>query len=372
MAQEKRKIIVSFAEDGSPIYKFLKAYSQDEMNVKIVKAFVESGRINEIIPSLHIASPSGNSILIKDYAVEWLNRKRKLKENSRVTYLKHINQYIIPCLGNLPLKSISVCDVQAMLDHYSSLSCKTLKEMKNTLSQIFKYAVSDEILKRNPCDSVDIVIPSTKKNERKALPLKQYQEIIGSLQNLTGDDKRFLALCLFTAMRRGEVLGLRWEDLFDGKIHIKRNVTHPQRNLPAITSPKTQAGIRTIPIIAPLSEALSPFENNGFIIGGENPITLSAYRAMWRRIQKTIKMHGATPHTLRHSYLTYAAGVTTDIKTIQGISGHADVFTLMNRYAHPQEEKVDALSAEMTKLFTQKVVLSETDEPVDNQRTEGD
>ena len=65
-------------------------------------------------------------------------------------------------------------------------------------------------------------------------------------------------------------------------------------------------------------------------------------------------MHGATPHILRHSYLTYAVGATIDFKTIQGISKHSNVFTLMNRYAHPQEEKKVELSEEMAKILTQK------------------
>lgn len=95
-------------------------------------------------------------------------------------------------------------------------------------------------------------------------------------------------------------------------IHVKRNVTHPQRNQPEITTPKTKAGIRTIPIIKPLQQVLTPSLKSGYIVGGESPLTLSAYRAMWYRITKTIDMHGATPHTLRHSYLTYAVGATTD------------------------------------------------------------
>ena len=62
-------------------------------------------------------------------------------------------------------------------------------------------------------------------------------------------------------------------------------------------------------------------------------------------------MHGATPHVLRHSYLTYAVGATTDFKTIQGISGHADIFTLLNRYAHSQEDKVLELSEKMAQIL---------------------
>ena len=73
---------------------------------------------------------------------------------------------------------------------------------------------------------------------------------------------------------------------------------------------------------------------------------------MWNRITKSIDLHGATPHILRHSYLTYAVGATKDFKTVQGISGHADAFTLLNRYAHPQDDKVMELSSEMEKLLT--------------------
>ena len=72
---------------------------------------------------------------------------------------------------------------------------------------------------------------------------------------------------------------------------------------------------------------------------------------MWARIGKTIDMHGATPHVLRHSYLTYAVGETTDYKTVQGISGHADLNTLLNTYAHPQQEKVVELAKSMTRIL---------------------
>ena len=73
---------------------------------------------------------------------------------------------------------------------------------------------------------------------------------------------------------------------------------------------------------------------------------------MWNRIRNTIELHGATPHVLRHSYLTYAVGATTDFKTIQGISDHSDLFTLLNTYAHSQDDKVLELSEKMAQILT--------------------
>lgn len=353
MGFEQRRVIVGYHDNGLPIHKMLSAKNQEEMNIKIVQAFIESGRIRELLPSLQSVLSASEGILLKDYAIQWLQRKRKLKETTRTFYEKHLNQYIIPALGDKSIQSITPSDVQAMLDKHKYLSAKTLKEMKGVLSQVFHYAISDELLVKNPCCNLDVEIPSTKCSIRQALPIEQYHEIISNLLMLSPSDKRFLALCLFTAMRRGEVLGLRWEDIYSGMIHVKRNVTHPQRNMPEITTPKTKAGFRSIPIIEPLKAILSPLQRTGFIVGGEKPMSLSAYRAMWKRITTTIDMHGATPHTLRHSYLTYAVGATTDFKTIQGISGHADVFTLLNKYAHPQEKKIIELSDEMSRILTE-------------------
>lgn len=358
MGYERRKIIVSFDNDGIPIYKDLQAKTQDEMNVKIVQAFIASGRIWDYMkkPS-EIATQNQNSntdnINVKVYCYDWLERKRKLKETTRANYKKYIDDYIIPAMGQKNIQDIRPGDVQDMLDKFSHLSKKTQHDMKAILHQIMKYAISDELIKKNPCDSVDIELTSTKESHREALDIVDCKNIIENLHQLSANDARFVAIIAFTGIRRGEALGLKKEDidLEAGTISIRRNVTHPQRNLPTVTSPKTQAGIRTLPI----ADGLKPFLDNlqdGFLFGGKEPLTLSAFRAMWRRINKCIDMHKATPHVLRHSFITYAVGESNDYKTVQGLSGHADMNTLLNRYAHPQEAKMKMLSQKINQILT--------------------
>ena len=353
MGKERRRVIIGYNDDNTPIYKILQANTQDEMNNKIVKAYIESGRIKELLPNQPLTESVQSEIpLLKSYADEWIKRKRKLKDTTRVNYLKYLNEYILPVLGDKPLDKITVSDVQDMLDQFKHLSFKTLKDAKGILSQIFKYAISDELIKKNPCLSVDIEIPSDKKSERTALSVDEYKDIIANLHLLNDSDRRFLGRCMYTAMRRGEALGVRWDDIDGSILHIRRNVTHPQQNTPVITTPKTSAGIRDIPIVEPLAEILSPIQKSGYIVGGgDKPLSLSAYRARWERINKTIDMHGATPHVLRHSYLTYAVGETNDYKTVQGISGHADLNTLLNTYAHSQANKVVELANNVTKIL---------------------
>lgn len=61
--------------------------------------------------------------------------------------------------------------------------------------------------------------------------------------------KRFISLVLFTGMRRGEVLGLQWEDIDveEGMISISRAVSYTT-NQPIPSTPKTKNGIRKIPL----------------------------------------------------------------------------------------------------------------------------
>lgn len=345
VGKERRQVIVGWDCDGVPIYKNLRANSQDEMNIKIVQAFIESGRIG----NLYGKTSEKKFPNLKDYSDDWLSRKRKLKETTRKNYRKYLDEYILPFMGDKKVNDIKPTDVQKMLDNYAHLSHKTLKDMKSILSQIFRYCESDELIDKNPCENADIEIPSDKVTKRDALSIEDYKDIIANLPKCPEKCILFVSLCIYTGMRRGEILGLRKEDIdISAKtITVCRNVVHPQQNKPVITTPKTKAGYRMIPIDENLIPLLKKVDHDGFIFGGESPYTLSAYRNMWKRITTTIDMHGATPHSLRHSYLTYAVGLTTDYKTVQGLSGHADLNTLLNRYAHIQQDKVVELSRSM-------------------------
>lgn len=56
----------------------------------------------------------------------------------------------------------------------------------------------------------------------------------------------------------------------------------------------------------------------------------------------------------RHSFLTYAQTVVTDIKTLQAIAGHADIQTTMNRYVHQQNDRIVETGKRVTDLFVQQ------------------
>ena len=224
--------------------------------------------------------------------------------------------------------------------------------MLTFMSQIFKDAIEDELAVADPTASRKIVVPSEKVTVRDALPLDEYKDILSKLPLLCADDRRMMALMMLTGMRRGEALGLRWEDidLAAGLIHIQRNVTYAQ-NQPFIGTPKTAKGERDVPINNMLLTYLEPVQKEGFIIGDTEPISRMSYRRRMERIEATIDLHRATAHIFRHSYLTYAASLGSDLKTLQSIAGHADIQTTMNRYVHKQTDKIIETGNRLQALF---------------------
>ena len=77
----------------------------------------------------------------------------------------------------------------------------------------------------------------------------------------------------------------------------------------------------------------------------------NALKRLDKSIKRQIDLHGATPHVFRHTYITTLAKAGIDLKTIQRISGHANITTTLNIYTHTREEEIQAAGAKVGKLI---------------------
>ena len=170
-------------------------------------------------------------------------------------------------------------------------------------------------------------------------------------------------------MRRGEVLGLCWDDMtFSIKpIYARRNMTYPP-NQPSITSAKAENGIRQVPVDGNLIELLDrPAHAKGYAIGGRKPITLMVYRWMYEKIQKQMDPREATEHVLRHSSLTLPDAAGVEPKTLRRIAGHGDFMITMNRHVHGREKEISAAGAKLSSMMD--VTLEPLPEEAKGQKT---
>lgn len=269
--------------------------------------YVKYGKIDRFLAEMQ-KPLSGESakkvVLFCDYYEKvWLPEKRRsCKSTTLAGYMGYFRKYLLPEFGDCNLYDIHPFDIQEYFQSIQHLTLKTQKEHYNVLSNLFDYAMDDEnvALPRNPVKSKYVKVKYSESDSviREPLPSEVVTEIISQIGTLPLMERRLMALLLFTGMRRGEVLGLRWEDLDfkTGFITVRRNATYAH-NQAEVTTPKTSNGFRSLPLYAQLAEMLGTPKKSGYIIGEQKtPITGTAYQCMFEKIRKAVDLHGATAH----------------------------------------------------------------------------
>lgn len=306
--------------------------------------------LDAILSALQQQQPD---VKMGDYANKWFEsfKKKRLRPGTQKTYSYLLNKHIIPFFSERAVASISVADIQSFYDSLSYLSRSTLRQMRVILHQIFRAAKEDKLIADNPTES-DRLSYSNRMSVREALTQDAIQHIVRQLVRLKGSDLLLLSLLIYTGERRGEVLGLRWEDIdFDSDmIHVERAVAFPS-NQPFVGETKSKAGVRSIPLLPELKNILLRYKKaEGYIVGnGDKPLTERAYRCAYKRIDSKLDLHGATAHVFRHTFMTMAVDAL-DLKTLQTIAGHASHVTTM-RYVHKRDEKIAAAKDKLTGMF---------------------
>ena len=312
---------------------------------------IESDVLIRLLASAGGTVPS-NAPLMKDYAMTWFEHYKKptLKTKTIICYRTMFN-HILPFFGEMQLTEITTSDIQSFFDQFRDASRSTVKHMKDVLHQIFDSAIEDGYITKNPTDSKRLVMPS-KVTERQPLKPEQVRHILQEMPRLDLQARLLLMLLLYTGERKGEVRGLRWEDIdFENNlIHVRRAISSAQ-NQPTVVSTKSKAGIRDIPLLPELRRFLQQFkQREGYLLGRQRPLTEAQYRRLFDRIGLKVNLYGATSHVFRHTFLTMAAS-SLDPKTLQAIAGHASCDITMNRYVHKRDDKVKESRQKLAGLF---------------------
>ena len=154
----------------------------------------------------------------------------------------------------------------------------------------------------------------------------------------------FLALFLiYTGCRKGEALALQFKDIDieNKKIKITKSV-YFESDRPKIKQPKTENGIREIPLLDVLIPHLPKGKPEDYVFSpdGKTPYGQSTFNRHWKKYQEQSGVN-ATPHQLRHAYATLLYEANIDERLAMEIMGHADIATTRNIYTHIRTSKLD-------------------------------
>lgn len=211
-----------------------------------------------------------SNITLNDVYKMWKNDKVGLKQTTRNNYIYMYEHFVMNDFGNRKIKEIRKSDVRRYYNGIvdsKKMSVATLESIHTVLHQVFILAVEDGYIRINPSD---LVLGDVKRShnfetpKRHALTIPQ-QEAFVSYINKSEKYKHWLPLFTFflgTGCRVSEVVGLRWEDVHmdENYIEINHNMVYYQRDKGkcyfSVTSPKTTAGYRIIPMLPEVKQAL--------------------------------------------------------------------------------------------------------------------
>lgn len=263
-----------------------------------------------------------------------------------------------------------------------------MKLIHALLLSSFELAVADDIIRKNPAYKA-LNRQGTPQKQKKALSISQQQQLTSFAENSLTYMLYFpmIQILLGTGCRRGELLALTWSDvdMEQKEIHITSQLLYRdfgEGNKFHISSPKTEAGNRTIPMNESVYEAFVMQKKLNFmqgirrtvVIDGKSDfifITKNGNPLNPQRINKILSNMVAdyneqeewlakkeqrkadllphiTAHILRHTACTRMMEIGINMKVIQYIMGHSDIGITMNIYTHIADQS--RIKEELSKL----------------------
>ncbi len=323
-----------------------------------------------------------------NYAFDrYISTKSELRSTTKTNYVYTYNRYVRESFGKKKLVDVRFSDVLLFYNalHETGLAISTVESVHTVLHPAFQMAVRDNIIRSNPTDGAMAELKKKQKGRpepRYALTIEQERAFLKWIERPEYERWRSLFIFMFgTGCRIGEVIGIRWKDIDfkENFTSINHNITYyPREDVGyrcefRVTLPKTKSGIRTIPLLDRVRDALLLEKENqrkygygnmielegmsGFIFCNRyntlhNPASVNreikrivddynAYEevAAKREGREAIILPRFSCHIIRHTFCTRLCENETNIKVIQLIMGHKDIQTTLDIYAEVSEKK---------------------------------
>lgn len=352
-------------DNGERIRKRITIHAKNKTEAKKQATILEAEYLNKgYIPD--------NDYTVESFFLFWLkNHKMNLKRTTYSGYEMIVKKHVIPTLGRIKLSDLNSIHIQkyynnklknGRVNRKGGLSSTTVHGHHLVIHHALKDAENKGFIDKNPARAGAVEVPQIKNNQEiKILNSKQIEELLDKYKKYYPTNYPIIYFTLYTGLRRGEVLGLRWKDVNFNKetISIKNNLLrNPNGGDPIQTSPKTETSSRTIPLIKNTFQILKNkrddhiqkgiFSSEQLIFSDINgdPLRPSAFSKRFSRLINKCSFK-IRFHDLRHIHATILHELGVTYKTIQSRLGHSTIQTTLDTYTH---DSVEIQTKELEKL----------------------
>ena len=364
--------IVEAGEDGKLKRRTVSAKTKDAARVKLKHLMGEQERLQaEGLPPMD-PTVTVSQLLDRWHKVIVATRRETTAANYKYMIDGHIVPFVLPrgrTLGSKKVAKLTFDDVDALLDakREAGLSPSTRRLIRSVLVQAINQAVKWRVVVRNEA-AMSTPVP-IKRTEGRSLTPEQAKRLMETLK--TCPMGSLFTVMLTTGMRRGEALGLRWEDvdLDKGVISIRQQLQRINGQLKA-TEVKTERSRRSINLATPTVVALKEHmaaqtkqrlasvvwtdTDYVFTTGVGTPLDPRNVAKQFGSNCQKAKIGKWHTHELRHSAASLMLAAGTPLQVVSAVLGHASIRITSDVYGHildPQYQ--DAANAMAGVLYGQ-------------------
>ena len=273
-------------------------------------------------------------------------------------YRELVENQIVPHLGAKLLQKLKPADFEAWhttlkatgrKDGAGGVSARTIGHAHRILKKAFGEALKNDLITKNAAAS-----QRAPKVEAEEMVILANEQVKALLPALTGRPIYAPAVvALFTGLRRGELLALRWSNVdLDASVALVREALEETKAGIRFKAPKTKNGVRDITLPDLVVEVLrdhrrqqleqrlalgvGKLPDDALVFPGPNggPQSPRDLSTLWAQEAARVSLEAVTFHALRHTHASQLIDAGVDIVTISRRLGHASPNVTLAIYAH--------------------------------------
>lgn len=348
--------------DGKQHSLFGKTSQEVAKKLRAATASVDSG---DWLQPIRITVSEWLDVWLRDYCAH-------VRPTTLDAYETNTRLHVRPVIGSIKLSSVNSAHVRRVLSAMTGagLSARTVNTVRMIMGAAFSAACEAKLIRENPVGPVRRVSDKADR-EIEFLDREQIPAFVAAARQSHCANE--LLLLLFTGMRIGELLGLRWDrvNLDRAEITIDKQLVWHARQY---TLTPTKSGLaRTIhisPEAVDVLRAQRVKQNEQRIRAGHlwqsDPISeglvfrtdagrhmlFNTVQRQANRVGGMIDIPGLHPHSLRHSYAVAALRAGMDVKTLQNNLGHASASVTLDVYAKYTDDAGAAAARLLSAYFS--------------------
>lgn len=314
-----------------------------------------------------------NKITMNELVDEWLESKKDSLE------LKTYNSYCMLCkhikviMGHIKIKDINVKILEDFYDEIrkTDIASSTLQRYHTIINMLLDKAIVWEYLNNNPNKKIEK--PKVRKKEISCYTPEEVEQLLECLKSESLKYQAIILLALDTGCRRGELIGLTWED-----VNLKENTIKINKETQYVSgvgvfekSTKTTNSDRKLYITKTTVDILKKYKKE------QNKLKLRL-GSKWENSKRIFTtdygkdMHPDTPskildkviekhnlrrinfHALRHTSISLMISQGIQTQVISKKAGHSSVTVTHNTYSHFFDDEFKEVAEKMDSLLSTK------------------